>query len=562
MARRIRISVLVTALVATTGLSAVAQPADVDLTTWTAYNLPYSGSATAEPGEWIVGPTGVTVGQDINGRPTFFASPEDADGYRITTTFSTPDGDDDFFGLALGFATDPADPASDYLLIDWKQGDQDVDWLEGLGDSVGTAGLAVSRVAGVPTLGGMWAHTGAVTELQRGATLGAIGWADTEIYQFTVEYTTESLDVWVDGSHEISMAGDFPAGPLALYNFSQEEMNYSAITFEPLNQPPEVLDGGAADVTVDEGQLGSTGGAFVDPDGDLLTLSCEGTCDGFSDDGAGAWSWSQPLPEGPDGFSVTVTASDGEFEVSDTFDVTVYNLLPVITGTSALPATHALGSSVTVSADFTDAGLEDTHIAAFLWGDGTATAANIDETPGSGTASGDHTYSEPGFYTVDVTVWDDDGGSDSATLGEIFVFDPDSFVTGGGWVSSPAGAWSDDPSHSGKATFGFNARYDKTGAVRGSVEFQLHKGINFHASTFDYLLINDGIAIFEGTGKVNGESGYEFKIVATDERMAATASDLFWITIGGSGGDLYDGTVLPGEGLPIVGKGIQVHRRG
>ena len=181
----------------------------------------------------------------------------------------------------------------------------------------------------------MWSHTGKVGELQRGATLGATGWVDGESYEFVVEYTLNSLDVWVDDSHEISIVGDFPAGPIALYDFSQEEMNYSAITFEPLNQPPEVMNGGAADVTVNEGQIGSTSGSFSDPDADPLTLSCDGDCDGFSDDGGGAWSWSQLLPEGPAGFTVTVTASDGEFDVSDEFDVTVHNLAPVITATSS-----------------------------------------------------------------------------------------------------------------------------------------------------------------------------------------------------------------------------------
>lgn len=561
MARRIRTSVLATALVTVAALPAAAAPVAVDLSTWTAFNLPYSGAATAEPGDWIVGPAGVTVGQDVNGRPTFFASPEGADGYRITTTFTTPTGDDDFFGLALGFSTDPADPTSHYLLIDWKQDDQTVDWLEGSGTATASAGLAVSRVTGVPTLGETWSHTGKVVELHRGATLGATGWVDEESYEFVVEYTLNSLDVWVDDSHEISIVGDFPAGPIALYDFSQEEMNYSAITFEPLNQPPEVMNGGAADVMVYEGQIGSTNGDFSDPDDDPLTLSCEGDCEGFSDDGGGAWSWSQLLPEGPAGFTVTVTASDGEFEISDAFDITVRNLAPVITATSSLPTAEALDTGVTVSADFTDAGVEDTHTAVFSWGDGTTSAAAISETPGSGTASGSHTYAEPGFYTIGVTVWDDDGDSATAIVGEIFVFDPDTFVTGGGSITSPTGAWSADLSHTGKATFGFVARYDRSGTVRGNVQFQLHKGINFHATAFDYLLINNGIAVFEGSGLVNGEPGFAFMVIATDERLATGDTDLFWITISGPAGTPYYGSVFPADGLPIVGKGIQVHTK-
>ena len=90
----------------------------------------------------------------------------------------------------------------------------------------------------------------------------------------------------------------------------------------------------------------------------------------------------------------------------------------------------------------------------------------------------------------------------------------------------------------------------------------MHKGINFHATGFDYLLINDGIAVFEGWGKLNGESGYHFEIVATDERLASSSQDLFWITITRGGSLVYDGSTYPTGGLAIVGKGVQVHNKG
>ena len=376
-----------------------------------------------------------------------------------------------------------------------------------------------------------------------------------------VEYTTTSLDLWVDGSHEISINGAFPAGPVALYNFSQPGMTTSNVTFQLLNDPPEIL-GAAADVVVNEGQVGSTSGASVDPDGDTLTLSCSGGCVGFADNGDGTWSWSQALPEGPEGFTVTVTASDGDLEASDEFDVTVNNVAPVIVSTSSVPTQDVLGSSLAVSADFTDVGVLDTHIAVFNWGDGSSSAGAVTETGGSGTTSANHQYTDPGFYTVSVTVWDDDGASDTATIGEVFVFDPNTFVTGGGWIDSPQGTWTSEPAHIGKATFGFVVRYDRSGVVRGNLEFQLHNGLNLHSSGFDFLLINGGVATFEGWGTVNGDSGYGFVVVATDERLAPGDEDLFWITVTGPGGIVYDGSTFPSSGLPIVGRGIQIHEIG
>jgi len=551
-------------------LPAMAVATAADLTLWTASSQPYTGSAMAPlPGDWVVDSTGTTVVQGNNGAPTFFASPDAVDGYRITADFATPTNDDDFFGIALGFTNPPGDLASDYLLIDWKQGDQPIDWIDGTGPSTGLAGLAVSRVTGSPTFNEFWGHFddsanpyGGLEELQRGATLGATGWSDGTTYEFVLEYTTTSLKVWVDDSLELSLSGDLPPGPMALYDFSQPGLSVSGVTVELLNDPPAVLDGGADDVNVNEGQVGFTAGGFSDPDGDPLALSCSGQCTGFADNGDGTWTWSQLLVEGPDSFSVTVSASDGLLQTDDEFQVNVSNLAPVITSTSSVASSLPLGADVAVAADFTDAGILDTHTARFYWGDGTSSTAAITEVGGSGTATADHQYDDPGFYTITVTVWDDDGDSDSAVLGEVFAFDPDNFVTGGGWVSSPAGAVVADPQSSGKGTFGFVARYDRTGRVKGNVEFQVHQDLNFHALAIDYLLIDHGIAIFEGSGKVNGDSGFRFRIVATDERYASsTGQDLFWITITNGGAVVYDGSVYPPAGLPVKGRGIQIHGR-
>jgi hypothetical protein len=330
---------------------------------------------------------------------------------------------------------------------------------------------------------------------------------------------------------------------------------------EPLNDPPEVSDPASPNVTVNEGSVGSNSGAFSDPDGDALTLSCTGPCTGFVDNLDGTWSWSRTLAEGPDSFGLTITASDGLAESSDSFTVTVLNLPPVITSTSAVPGQHDIDDPLAVSADFTDAGVLDTHTSSWNWGDGTSSAGVMSETDGSGTTSASHLYSDPGFYTVTVTVWDDDGDSDTAVLGQVFVFDPDDFVTGGGWVSSPGGSWVSQPDHTGKATFGFVVRYDKSWDVSGNLQFQLHNGLNLHATSFDYLLINDGVAEFHGAGRVNGVAGYSFEVIATDERLATTTQDLFWIEITGPGGVVYSGALYPPAGLPIVGKGIQVHDR-
>ena len=155
-------------------------------------------------------------------------------------------------------------------------------------------------------------------------------------------------------------------------------------------------------------------------------------------------------------------------------------------------------------------------------------------------------------------MWDDDGASDTSTVGYVRVFDPDDFVTGGGWISSPQGALVSDADHEGKTTFGFVVRYRRDGSVHGNLQVQVHKELNLHATSFDSLFIADGVAEFTGEGKVNSEAGYSFTVVGTDERHATSTQDLFWIRIEGPDGLVYGGPALD-PGLAIVGKGIQVH---
>ena len=104
--------------------------------------------------------------------------------------------------------------------------------------STALAGLAISRVTGVPTADEFWGHrnfdtpssgpTQGVTELARARTLGSVGWEDFREYDFRIEFDTNSLKIWVDGSLEFDLSGSFPDGRLAFYNFSQQQVTYSA----------------------------------------------------------------------------------------------------------------------------------------------------------------------------------------------------------------------------------------------------------------------------------------------------------------------------------------------
>src|SRR5205814_2003702 len=84
----------------------------------------------------------------------------------------------------------------------------------------------------------------------------------------------------------------------------------------------------------------------------------------------------------------------------------------------------AVGTERALAAPFTDAGTADTHTATVDWGDGVTTPAQVQESMGSGTLTASHAYTSAGVYRVTAQVVDDDGGSGTATLDAVVVFDP------------------------------------------------------------------------------------------------------------------------------------------
>jgi PKD repeat protein len=142
-----------------------------------------------------------------------------------------------------------------------------------------------------------------------------------------------------------------------------------------------------------------------------------------------------------------------------------------------------------------------------------------DGNTGSG-ATPSHTYAEAGIYDVCLTV--NDGYVDSEQVCTMAViYDPSAgFVTGGGWIDSPAGAYKPDTDLAGKANFGFVSKYKKGADVpEGNTEFQFHAGdLNFHSSSYEWLVVTGSdYAMFKGTGTINGEGAYKFRIWAGDD---------------------------------------------
>jgi len=317
-----------------------------------------------------------------------------------------------------------------------------------------------------------------------------------------------------------------------------------AVTVEWTNAPPVADAGGPYSGA--EGSAVPVSGSATDANGDALSYSWMATPGAGTDTGASC-SFASPSSAATDvtctddgSYTLTLTADDGTESASDTATLTVANVAPVVGSVSGAPTGPVeVGTPVTLSATYTDAGSNDSHSAGWAWDDGSTSPA----TASGGSTSGTHTYSAPGVYTPCVTVTDDDLGADeSCVTAYIVVYDPDGgFVTGGGWIHSPSGAYtpenSGDADLTGKANFGFVAKYKKGSSVpTGSTEFQFHAGgLNFHSDAYEWLVVADSKAMYKGTGTVNGVPGYSFQLSAVDG-----SPDRLRMRIKGSGGVLYD----------------------
>jgi len=151
------------------------------------------------------------------------------------------------------------------------------------------------------------------------------------------------------------------------------------------------------------------------------------------------------------------------------------------------------------------------------WDDGTTSLGTLV----SGAAyRASRTYSQAGVYTVTATV--ESGGFADSDSVLIVVYDPSAgFVTGGGSIESPAGAYQPDPTLTGSATFGFVSRYKKGATIpTGQTEFVFQTGdFRFESINYDWLVVAGSKAQYKGTGTVNGAGRFGCLITAVDGQL-------------------------------------------
>ncbi|MBX3733241.1 MAG: tandem-95 repeat protein [Verrucomicrobiae bacterium] len=183
----------------------------------------------------------------------------------------------------------------------------------------------------------------------------------------------------------------------------------------------------------------------------------------------------------------------------------------------------ALGQPIEVSVAFAVLGDPDEVQVHFEWSDGTANAVIPTVSGGAGMASAAHLYGGPGVYPVIVRVVDAEGDEREGNFEYVVIYDPNGgFVTGGGWIHSPPGAYVFDATLAGRATFGFNSRYQKGRQVpTGDTQFQFQAAeFRFHSTAYDWLVVSGARAQYKGVGKVNNGGDYGFLLTATDGQVS------------------------------------------
>lgn len=306
--------------------------------------------------------------------------------------------------------------------------------------------------------------------------------------------------------------------------------------YEVYNVAPTITLSG--DDGVDEGSVYTlTLGSITDPGDDVVSRWIVHWGDGNSDTFARTGEVTHIYADGPSGYDILVDLADedGVHGGAGSLTMAVHNVAPTVADITAPLEPVMVNAEISASALFTDPGVLDSHTAVWEWGDTETSSGVVEETDGSGSVSGSHVYATPGVYTLRLTVTDKDGESDSTEYRYVVVYDPEGgFVTGGGWIDSPEGAYAPDPSLTGKANFGFVSKYKKGANVpTGETEFQFKSGdLNFHSESYQWLVVAGAKAMFKGDGAINGGGDYGFMLSAIDAALTPSIdTDRFRIKI-------------------------------
>lgn len=179
---------------------------------------------------------------------------------------------------------------------------------------------------------------------------------------------------------------------------------------------------------------------------------------------------------------------------------------------------------------------------------------------------------ESNIYDLNIQAIDSAGNVAVETRSFVIYNPSGSFVTGGGWINSPNGAYSADSGLVGKATFEIDSKYNKNASVpSGHIGFKFEvAGFEFSSTSFDWLIVTGPKAQCKGYGTINGQGNYAFILTAVDGVVSKNKkANLFRIKIWDHTTDeiIYDNQAgtndtadLTAPGTSLQGGSIKVHK--
>ncbi len=167
----------------------------------------------------------------------------------------------------------------------------------------------------------------------------------------------------------------------------------------------------------------------------------------------------------------------------------------------------------------------------FILSDGISTQLATATTDSSGTAQVSTPVSLPaGFYDINATFEGDGHYLGSSTEVPFVIWEAIAGlnISGRGWLTED----------SEKVNFGFNAKYTKNSDVpRGQLRLVDRSGesdLNIYTEGFNWLVVtSDNLALLQGSASLNGESGYSFELLVSDNGTPGKGKDFFELSIFG-----------------------------
>lgn len=180
--------------------------------------------------------------------------------------------------------------------------------------------------------------------------------------------------------------------------------------------------------------------------------------------------------------------------------------------------TVQVGALFDTSVSFAGADTTARHNVIWSFGDGSGDrAGNARAANGAGSASGRHTYTTPGIYTVTAKVADLAGKSTTVSRTIVASDRSGGGAGGSGSFLSPQGANRIEPGQVGTATFSFvspSLAGAQASGAKGELRFNVGS-LSLRSVSLRPVAVQGARAQFEGTATINGRGDYQFTLSTT-----------------------------------------------